>query len=71
MDEILEAAATENDADLRKALYKEFQEIVAEEVPIYFLNAVPMHTIYSDRVGNPPKGIWSSSSPMDRMFLKE
>ncbi len=70
VDEILAAAATENDAELRKALYKEFQEIVAEEVPIYFLNAVPMHTIYSDRVGNAPKGIWASSSPMDRMFLK-
>lgn len=72
VDELLDMAATENDADKRKALYKEFQEIVAEEVPIYFLNAVPMHTIYSDRVGNPPiTGIWSSSSPMDKVFLKD
>lgn len=70
VDELLEAAATENDTDKRKALYKEFQEIVAEEVPIYFLNAVPMHTIYSDRVGNSPKGIWAASAPMDRMYLK-
>jgi peptide/nickel transport system substrate-binding protein len=70
VDELLEAASTENDADKCSALYKEFQEIVAEEVPIYFLNAVPMHTIYSDRVGNPPKGIWASSAPMDRMYLK-
>ncbi|MEO0379224.1 MAG: ABC transporter substrate-binding protein [Pseudomonadota bacterium] len=71
VDEILGLAATENDADTRKALYKEFQEIVSEEVPIYYLNAVPMHTIYSDKVGNSPRGIWASSSPMDKIWLKE
>ena len=71
VDEILDEAAQENDPEKRKALYKEFQEIVAEDVPIYFINAVPMHTIYSDKVGNPPAGIWSSSSPMDKIFLKE
>lgn len=71
VDEILAAAATEQDAEKRKALYAEFQEIVAEEIPIYFLNAVPMHTIYSDKVHNPPSGIWSSSSPMDRVWLSE
>ena len=47
VDELLEMAATENDPEKRKALYTEFQQIVAEEVPIYFLNAVPMHTFYS------------------------
>lgn len=71
VDELLSMAATENDADKRKAYYKEFQEIVNEEVPIYFLNAVPMHTIYSDKVMNPPKGIWASSSPMDKVWLKQ
>ncbi|MCH5377263.1 MAG: ABC transporter substrate-binding protein [Planctomycetes bacterium] len=70
VDEILDMAAKENDPEKRKALYREFQEIVNEEVPIYFLNAVPMHTIYSDRVGNVPKGIWSSSAPMDKVYLK-
>ena len=71
VDELLDMAATENDPEARAALYKEFQEIVAEEVPIYFMNAVPMHTIYSDKVGNPPvTGIWSTSSPMDKVYLK-
>lgn len=71
VDEILDMAAQENDPERRAELYREFQEIVAEEVPIYFLNAVPMHTIYSDRVQNPPMGIWASSSPMDRIWLKD
>jgi peptide/nickel transport system substrate-binding protein len=31
-----------------------------------------MHTFYSDKVGNPPiTGIWSTSSPMDRVWLKD
>lgn len=71
VDELLDAAARENDAGKRKELYREFQEIVNEEVPIYFLNAVPMHTIYSDKVGNVPKGIWSTSAPMDKVYLKD
>lgn len=71
VDELLQMAGTENDPEKRKALYKEFQEIVAEEVPIYFLNAVPMHTIYSDKVGNPPMGIWGTSSPIDMTYLKD
>lgn len=71
VDELLDMAAKENNPEKRRALYREFQEIVNEEVPIYFLNSVPMHTIYSDRVGNVPKGIWSSSSPMDKVYLKD
>ncbi|WP_245999045.1 ABC transporter substrate-binding protein [Paracoccus methylarcula] len=71
VDELLNTAATESDPEKRKALYKEFQEIVAEEVPIYVTNAVPMHTIYADKVGNPPMGIWASSSPYDKVYLKD
>lgn len=72
VDELLEMAAVETDQAKRVELYKEFQEIVAEEVPIYFLNATPMYTIYSDRIGNPPvNGIWSTSSPFDKVYLKD
>ena len=65
------AGAGETDADKRKALYKEFQAIVADELPVYWLNTLPYHTVYSDKVGNPVKGIWASSSPMDRVYLKK
>ncbi len=71
VDEILEMAAKEIDPDKRKALYVEFQQIVADEVPLYFTNTLPYHTVYSDNVGNPPLGIWATSSPMDLTYLKE
>ena len=72
VDELLAMAAQENDQEKRKALYAEFQEIVNAEVPIYYLNAVPMHTFYNDKVQNPPiTGIWATSSPMDKVWLKD
>jgi len=70
VDELLEMAGKETDPVKRKELYAEFQQITAEELPVYWLNTLPYHTVYSDKVGNPPKGIWASSSPMDRVFLK-
>jgi len=63
-------AGKESDPAKRKALYAEFQTIVADEVPVYFTNTLPYHTVYSDKVGNPPLGIWSTSSPMDMTYLK-
>ena len=71
VDEILGLAAQERDPEKRKALYSEFQKIVASEVPVYWTNALPYHTIYSDKVGNPPLGIWGTSSPIDRVYLKK
>ncbi len=71
VDELLDMAARENDPAKRKALYSEFQKIVADEVPLYFTNALPYHTVYSDKVGNPPLGIWGTSTPIDMTYLKE
>ncbi|MEL6966191.1 MAG: ABC transporter substrate-binding protein [Pseudomonadota bacterium] len=70
VDELLDMAGKETDPAKRKALYAEFQKITADELPVYWLNTLPYHTIYNDKVGNPPKGIWASSAPMDRVFLK-
>ncbi len=70
VDELLESAGKEPDPAKRKALYSEFQKIVADELPVYWTNTLPYHTVYSNKVGNPPLGIWSSSSPMDRTYLK-
>ncbi|MEM9677656.1 MAG: ABC transporter substrate-binding protein [Pseudomonadota bacterium] len=70
VDELMAMAGKETDPEKRKALYKEFQQIVADELPVYWLNTLPYHTVYSDKVGNPVKGIWASSSPMDRVYLK-
>lgn len=71
VDELMDAGGKELDPVKRKAIYAEFQQIIAEDVPIYFMNASPYHTIYSNKVGNPPLGIWASGSPYDLVYLKE
>ena len=53
-----------------QTLYSEFQAI-ADEVPVYHVNTLPYHTVYSDKIGNPPIGIWATSSPIDMVYLKD
>ena len=71
VDELLEMAGKESDPAKRKELYKEFQEITSQDLPVYWLNTLPYHTVYNNKVGNPPLGIWASSSPMDLIYLKK
>ena len=40
-------------------------------LPVYHINTLPYHTVYSDKVGNAPIGIWSTSSPIDMVYLKD
>ena len=71
VDDLLNAAAVELDMDKRKALYAEFQQIVAQDLPIYWINATPYHTAYSAKLSNPPKGIWGTMHPMDVVEITE
>jgi len=71
VDELLDAAGKATDDAERVALYAEFQEIVADEMPIYWINALPYHTGYGDRVHNVPSTIWGSMAPMDEVFVTE
>ena len=71
VDELMDMAAVETDPEKRKVLYAEFQQIIADEVPVYHVNTLPYHTVYSDKIGNPPLGIWGTSTPIDMMYLKE
>jgi len=71
VDELMAMAGVETDPAKRKALYAEFQAIIADELPVYHTNTVPYHTIYNtDKVGNPPVGIWGTSTPIDMTYLK-
>ena len=70
VDEIMTMAAVEADPEKRKALYAEFQSIIADELPVYHTNTLPYHTVYSDKIGNPPLGIWGTSTPIDMVYLK-
>ena len=72
VDELLDMAGRETDAEKRKVLYAEFQQIVNDEVPQYFLNTVPYHVVHTAKVMNAPtSGIWGTSTPLDRVWLKE
>lgn len=71
VDELLNVAATETAEDARRELYHEFQEIVHDDLPIYFFNAVPFHTVYRKEVGNPPLTVWGSLSPFDEVYLDQ
>jgi len=71
VDDLLNAAAVELDMDKRKALYAEFQQIVAQDLPIYWINATPYYTAYSAKLSNPPKGIWGTMHPMDMVEITE
>ncbi len=70
VDEILEVASSEVDVEKRKALYLEFQKIVTDELPVYWLYGLPYHTVYNNKVGNPPLTIWGTLAPMDNVYLK-
>lgn len=70
VDELLEQAGQEIDPAKRKELYAQFQKIVADELPVRFLNLVPYHTLTRANVGNVPTSIWGPVSPMDDVYLK-
>lgn len=69
VDAILEKAAVELDTDKRKALYAEFQQAVAGDLPVYWINTMPYHSAYKNSLVNPPKGIWGTMHPMDTLEL--
>ena len=70
VDELMAMAGSTNDPEKRKALYAEFQQIVADELPLYPIWASPYHTVSSNAVGNAPDSVWGTSTPMDRVYLK-
>jgi peptide/nickel transport system substrate-binding protein len=70
VDSLLAAAGTELDLAKRVDLYRKAQAIIVDEVPQVFLNELPYHTVYSNKVGNPPLTIWGAMAPMDNVYLK-
>ena len=70
VDELLNTAGGILNPTKRKAYYATFQKIVTEELPIYYVNAVPYHTAANKKVGNVPSTIWGPMSPYDEVFLK-
>lgn len=71
VDQILDMAGRELDLAKRKTLYTDFQKIVADDLPIYWINVMPQRTAYHKDLGNPPTSIWGVISPMDEVFWKK
>ena len=61
----------EKDPAKRKEFYDEFQMIVGDDLPIYWINALPYHTVYDKRLGNVPESIWGSMQSMDDVYWKK
>ncbi len=70
VDKLLAAAGTELDLAKRVELYKKAQAIIVDDAPQVFLNELPYHMVYSNKVGNPPLSIWGAMAPMDNVYLK-
>lgn len=70
VDELMKLAGATYDQDERKKYYAEFQKILSEELPIYWLFAGPYHTVANKKLGNPPNSIWGGSAPFDRVYMK-
>jgi len=68
VDEILARAGVATDAGERAELYGEFQQLVAEDLPIYWINVVPYHTVYHQGLGNVPMSIWGAMAPLDQVY---
>ena len=71
VDAILDRAGKETDQAKRVALYKEFQKIVVDEVPLAYVNLLPYHTAYNKKIGNPPLSIWGAMAPLDEVYWKK
>ena len=67
VDELLTAAARENDPAARAELYREFQQIVVDDAPIIFLSTVPLATAYKSGLEGLPTTIWGAAAPWDEM----
>jgi len=71
VDEVLAMAGSELDTAARTSLYHEFQQIVGAELPVYWINALPYHHAFDDRIGNPPLSIWGMMQSMDEVYWTE
>ena len=71
VDKLLIAAGENMDAEARKQQYFAATKILTDELPVYWLNTVPYHTSYSEKLGNPPMSVWGTIAPWDEMYWKE
>lgn len=68
VDRILNEAGLAQDPARRRELYQDFQRRVVADVPIFFMNESPYHTVANKGLANLPLSIWGALSPMDELY---
>ncbi len=68
VDRLMELAGQEMDTEKRKALYLEFQRIVARDLPVYWLVELPSTTIYHKNLIGVDDTIWGNMFPFDKIY---
>lgn len=71
VDTLLADAAQATDVAARRDIYVEFQDALAADVPIYWLNNTTFWQTYPENLMNPPSSIWGQMSPMNQMWFAE
>ncbi len=67
VDELLAQAGIERDPAKRKAMYDEFQRIIANDVPVTFTHVWPQSMVYDKSLKNVPVSIWGGFTPLDNV----
>ncbi|MBU2646037.1 ABC transporter substrate-binding protein [bacterium] len=71
VDKVLNEAAVEVDFNKRKALYATFQKIVADDLPLYFIQETIYHTVtHKDLLGQ-KSSVWGGVGPFDSVYWKD
>ncbi|MBF0496511.1 MAG: hypothetical protein HQK58_08050 [Deltaproteobacteria bacterium] len=71
VNRLMEAAGAEMNLAKRKVLYAEFQKLVVEDLPVYYLFKTPHRTIYNKNLAEIDDNIWGSLGPMDQVFWRK
>jgi len=70
VDQLLEAAAVENDPARRRALYSDFQRVIAEDLPTIGLVAVAQVTVAHRRIADHTVGAEGLSGNFADLYIK-
>jgi len=66
-DALMDAAAIEVDPARRRAIYREFQQVVTDDAPLIFLHAAPYTQAAHKGLRNLPETVWGPMSPLDEV----
>jgi peptide/nickel transport system substrate-binding protein len=70
VDEWLAAAGQEMNLAKRKELYRQMQKAVVDDCPVAFLYEQTFYEVYSNKVVNPPGGIWGQVDAITETTVK-